>query len=65
MKNDEFTQCPLCEGQLEQCTVLDHPEKGIILEVPHHMCLKCGEVFLNEDAFDLVHSYKRIEKISA
>lgn len=65
MKDNEFTECPICEGNLEHRIVLEHPEKGIIYGVSHHVCLQCGEIFLSGESFDIVHSYKRKEKISA
>jgi len=65
MKEKEFTECPMCGGQLRQHTVLEHPRKGVIPDVPHHMCFRCGEIFLSGAAFDIVHSYGRREKIPA
>jgi hypothetical protein len=39
MNDEEFTVCPMCEGPLEQRRVLEHPKKGIIRDLPHHVCL--------------------------
>ena len=65
MKDDEFTICPMCEVHLEQHTILDHHRKGIIQDVVHHVCSNCGEIFLSEEAFDIIHSHGRKEKIPA
>ena len=65
MKDNKFTECPICEGKLEQRTLLDHPKKGVIPDEPHHVCLQCGEIFLSGEAFDIVHFYKHKEKIPA
>jgi len=48
MKKNEFTQCPICGGKLEQHTVLQHPIKGIIHNIPHDICTQCGEIFLGD-----------------
>ena len=65
MKNNEFTQCPMCGGRLEQRTTLEHPTKGTLHDVPHHECTFCGEIFLSGEAFDIVHACGRGEKASA
>jgi len=65
MKNGKFTECPICGGQLRERNILEHPRKGAIPDLPHHICIRCGEVFLSGTAFDIVHSYGRKEKISA
>lgn len=65
MKNDTFKECPMCGGPLKKRTTLEHPTKGTIHDVPHHECPLCGEIFLNGDSFDTVHSYGRDEKASA
>jgi len=65
MNDEKFTVCPICEGPLELRYVLDHPKKGIIRDVPHHICLKCGEVYLSGEAVDYIRSYGLIEKITA
>ncbi len=65
MKNIEFTECPMCGGRLEEHTTLEHPVKGIIRNIPHHACSNCGEIFLNGEGFDIVHSYGRKEKVVA
>ena len=63
MKYNEFTECPIYEGKLEQRTLLDHPKKGVIPDVTHHVCLQCGEIFLSGEAFNIVHFYKHKQKI--
>ena len=63
MKNNEFTDCPICGGQLKECTTLKHPVKGIVPNIQHHICSNCGEIFLNGESFDIVHSYGRKEKV--
>ena len=65
MKNNDFTECPMCGGQLEEHTTLNHPIKGLIPDIPHHACSNCSEVFLNGEEFDIVHSYGRKEKAVA
>ena len=65
MKNEEFTECPMCGGQLKLHTVLKHPHKGIIQDLYHHVCFKCGEIFFDEVSFDIVHSYKHKKKFVA
>lgn len=65
MKNDEFTECPMCGGLLEQKMILEHPQKGTINDVPHHRCSNCGEIFLDGESFDIIHSYGRKEKAVA
>ncbi len=65
MKDSEFTECPICSGKLERRTVLDHPKKGIIHNIPHHACTNCGEIYLGDESFDIVHNYCRKEKASA
>ena len=65
MNDEKFTVCPMCEGPLEQRRVLKHPKKGIIRDLPHHVCLKCGEVFLSGEAVDYIRSYGSKEKITA
>jgi len=62
MKKNKFTECPMCGGQLEERTILNHPEKCIITDVPHHVCLNCGEVFLDGEIFDIIHLYGQKEK---
>lgn len=65
MNDEKFTVCPVCEGPLELKTVLDHPKKGIIQDLPHHVCQKCGEVFLSGKAVDRIRSYGSRNKITA
>lgn len=65
MKNSEFTECPMCGGRLEKHTVLHHPEKGILYHIPHDVCTHCGEIFLGDESFDIVHSYGRKDKAVA
>ncbi len=65
MNDEEFTICPMCEGPLELRRGLKHPKKGFIRDLPHHVCLKCGEVFLGGEAVDYIRSYGSIEKIPA
>lgn len=65
MKKDKFTECPICSGKLKQRTILDHPTKGIMHDIPHHVCTHCGEIYLDDECFDIVHSYGRKEKMSA
>jgi len=55
MKNNNFKECPICYEQLEKHNTLNHPVKGIIHNIPHHACSKCGEIFLNGESFDIVH----------
>ena len=65
MKDKEFTECPICDGKLEQHTILQHPIKGIIYNIPHDVCTHCGEFFLGDESFDIVHSHGRKEKAVA
>jgi len=65
MKNDKFNECPMCGEQLEENTTLEHPVKGLIHNVPHYFCSHCGEIFLDGESFDIVHSYNRKEKAAA
>jgi len=57
MKKNEFKECPICYYQLEKHKTLSHPVKGIINNIPHHSCSKCGEIFLDGESFDTVHFY--------
>jgi YgiT-type zinc finger domain-containing protein len=65
MKDNDFNVCPICSGQLEERTILAHPVKGTINDIPHHVCTNCGELFFDGDSFDIVHSYDCNEKAVA
>ncbi len=65
MKDEDFSICPMCEGQLKKSTVLDHPKKGIIPDLPHHVCPRCGEIFLSGEAVDIIRGYKGGQQAAA
>ena len=65
MKKIEFTECPICNGRLKKQSNLDHPIKGKIFNIPHHICLRCGEIFLDGEFFDIVHFYGHKQKAAA
>ena len=65
MTDEEFTVCPMCEGPLELKSILDHPKKGRIPNLPHHVCKNCGETFLSGEAVDTIRSYGSKKKITA
>ena len=55
----------MCEGPLELKSILDHPKKGRIPNLPHHVCKNCGETFLSGEAVDYIRSYGSKKKITA
>ncbi|WP_420828286.1 YgiT-type zinc finger protein [Desulfonema limicola] len=55
----------MCGGKLEHHTVLKHPVKGVIRNIPNDVCAQCGEIFLSDESFDIVHSYGCKEKAAA
>ncbi len=65
MKDEDFTICPMCEGILKQSTVLDHPGKGLIMDLPHHVCPRCGEIFLSGEAVDAIRGYQEKQHATA
>ncbi len=65
MKDKDFNICPMCEGKLEQRVELDHPKKGIIQDLPHHFCPRCGEIYLSGEAVDLIRGYQIRQQATA
>ncbi len=55
--NREMTKCPMCDGALEKRTVFADALKGTLINVPHQVCLNCGEFFYGPGIVDKINHF--------